>query len=290
MAALATTLPCLIWQNHNHKQPSQSQADTGFQAWKAGLEVGMWNSIGYVAQAVGLETTLASKSAFLCSMAVVVVPLLDSLLLQKPSKPKEMLGLVMAILGVALLELTDSSSDALALTKGDWASMVQPLAFGIGFWRMEAAMHRFPQYAHTTTAAQLQAVFLGSLAYFGWVDATHMDWSNVGMWLHDPMIWCSLAWTGCVTTALTIYMETCALETLSAAETTLIFSTEPVSGSAFAAMVMGERFGSSAMMGSFLILMGCLVSNLGWNGIKKFWKEEERDDSATNLAAAESSP
>jgi drug/metabolite transporter (DMT)-like permease len=90
-----------------------------------------------------------------------------------------------------------------------------------------------------------------------------MDWGAVQEWLQDPMIWFALFWTGVITTAMTVYMETLALKTLSAAETTLIFSSEPVSGAAFAAVVMGERFGPSAIVGSLLILSGCLFSNLG---------------------------
>jgi drug/metabolite transporter (DMT)-like permease len=63
-------------------------------------------------------------------------------------------------------------------------------------------------------------------------------------------------------------METLALKTLSAADTTLIFSTEPLWGAAFASVVMGEHFGPTAIAGGALILAGCLVSNLGIDGIR----------------------
>ena len=38
-----------------------------------GAEVGLWNSIGFYGKAMGLQTTPASKSSFICSLAVVVV-------------------------------------------------------------------------------------------------------------------------------------------------------------------------------------------------------------------------
>ena len=69
--------------------------------------------------------------------------------------------------------------------------------------------------------------------------------------LSNPTILLELFWTGVITTALTVYMETCALKTLSAAETTLIFSTEPLWGTAFAAAVMGEQLGMNAAVGAF---------------------------------------
>jgi hypothetical protein len=48
----------LVLMVTGHNKPAQQAA---LAAALAGFEVGMWNSVGYVAQAVGLETTAASK-------------------------------------------------------------------------------------------------------------------------------------------------------------------------------------------------------------------------------------
>ena len=57
-------------------------------------------------------------------------------------------------------------------------------------------------------------------------------------------------------------METLALKTLSAAGTTLIFSTEPLFGAAFAAIVAHECFGLHDAIGAVFIIAGCLVSGM----------------------------
>ena len=276
MAALATS-PWLLWNDNDQNDHSSNDHAAG--AIAAGLEVGLWNAVGYVAQAVGLETTLASKSAFLCSLAVVVVPVLDMCLAkgkeqQQQQRPCQVVGIVLAIMGVALLELggavgQSSSANVLALSSGDLASLLQPLAFGVGFWRMEQAMRKFPNQAHKSTAAQLLAVFAGSALYMA-VAEPAAEWSQLAEWCHDPMIWASLLWTGVISTALTVYMETVALKTLSAAETTLIFSSEPVWGSAVAALLLGERFGMDAVMGALLILTGCIVSTSADSLVESF--------------------
>lgn len=49
------------------------------------MQVGLLNAIGYWAQSQSLMTTTASKSAFICSLAVVFVPVLDALLGAKDS-------------------------------------------------------------------------------------------------------------------------------------------------------------------------------------------------------------
>ena len=232
-----------------------------------GFEVGMWNSIGYVTQAVGLETTEASKSAFICSLAVVVVPLLD-FLTGKRLASRQWVGVILAVLGVAFLELGGETSLS-SLSSGDILSLVQPLVFGIGFWRMERAMHNHPDGAARLTAAQLFAVFLASAGYCVLsIDSTELVNEPWMLWFSDPSLLFSLFWTGVVTTALTIYMETLALKTLSAADTTLIFSTEPVFGAAFASAVMGEQLGMGAGLGAFLIITACIYGNLGMKGIQ----------------------
>lgn len=169
----------------------------------------------------------------------------------------------MAVLGVGFLELGGGGGVS-AIGSGDIVSLVQPLAFGIGFWRMEAGMRRFPEEATRITAAQISAVFVASSIYTFFVSGEPLPViSQIEGWLTDPMIFGALFWTGCITTALTVYMETLALKTLSAAETTMIFSTEPLWGAAFASLVVGEHLGLGAGMGAALILSGCIFSNMG---------------------------
>mmetsp|Transcript_26904 Transcript_26904/g.58830 ORF Transcript_26904/g.58830 Transcript_26904/m.58830 type:complete len:328 (-) Transcript_26904:168-1151(-) len=239
--------------------------DTRLPAIIAGLEVGAYNSVGYISQAIGLETTDASKSAFICSLAVVIVPILD-FLAGKKLLPREIVGAAMAVAGVGFLELGGGGGGGGAvqsISTGELITLMQPLAFGMAFWRMEHACERFPEEAKRLTAAQIFAVFVSSAAYTHFFSGDHSSLTQIVDWVSDPMILGAIFWTGCITTALTLYMETLALKTLSAAETTMIFSTEPLWGTAFASAVVGEQLGLGAGVGAALILGGCLFSNMG---------------------------
>ena len=138
--------------------------------------------------------------------------------------------------GVALLESSGSvggfPTAGEGLTAGDLATLFQPVAFGVGFWRMEGAMRRHPDSALKLTATQLLAVFLVSAAYasLGLGGVAPPSASDIIAWASDPTILSALAWTGVVTTAFTVWLETLALGRLSAAEATVLFSTEPVWG------------------------------------------------------------
>ena len=261
-----------------------------------GAEVGLWNSIGYLSQAQGLETTPAGTSAFICSLAVVVVPILDFFIGKKISS-REAFGAMLAVVGVGFLELdgfmqqagvvgtlADTNLVGLAslgasagagdglnihLSHGDMLSLVQPFAFGLGFWRIEHYMRKFPTEAMRITASQLSTIALASIA--GFLVTSNADLPDVSQfmeWMATPVIVGALCWTGLITTALTVYMETLALKTLSAAETTMLFSTEPLFGGVCAATVLGEQFGVGGLIGGALVLAGCLASNIDMSSIE----------------------
>ena len=44
------------------------------------VQIGLLNAVGYWAQSESLMTTTASKSAFICSLSVIFVPLMDAVL------------------------------------------------------------------------------------------------------------------------------------------------------------------------------------------------------------------
>ena len=53
------------------------------------------------------------------------------------------------------------------------------------------------------------------------------------------------------------------MKTLTSAETTVIFSTEPLWGTAFAAYAFNEAVGANTFIGAFFILVACIWSSVG---------------------------
>jgi drug/metabolite transporter (DMT)-like permease len=203
-------------------------------------------------------------------MACLTVPILDYIWGKKLLR-RQVIGALLAAFGVFALEI---GGEQTSITNGDILSLVQPVVFGLGFWRLEAAMEKYPTEAGRLAASQLLTVFLVSLSYLACPDNLPLLGSAMGacsvmptgaeiiLWLSNPHIVGMFVWTGIVTTAFTIYMETLALKTLTAAETTLIFSTEPLFGAAFAAVVANEVFGLPDAVGAAFIILGCVVSGM----------------------------
>lgn len=77
------------------------------QRWdvtRAGLECGLWITLGYAAQALALATIDSGKCAFICSLTVVFVPVVSAIVYGKPIKPTNILAAAVALAGVGVLE------------------------------------------------------------------------------------------------------------------------------------------------------------------------------------------
>jgi len=72
-----------------------------------GVELGLWVSMAYLAQAVGLLTADAGRSSFISALTVIIVPFLDGLFgAEVPAHT--WFGAFLSLLGVAMLELSGS--------------------------------------------------------------------------------------------------------------------------------------------------------------------------------------
>eukprot|EP01041_Mallomonas_annulata_P010166 gene10166-21192_t len=243
-----------------------------------GFEVGFYSFIGYYAQSLALQTTPASTAAFICSLVVVVVPILDILFEKSTSTEKTpqmklftILPALLAASGVGFLELGGEAIPGI----GDLLALGQPIFFGLAFWRTEKLTRNFPDPVDTRifTGGVMMCVAICSLiwAYFdyimpmlpeGKIYVIEAMYSHISA-LSDWKILAAIMWTGIVTTALTNYGENMAMVRLTAAESTVIYSTEPLWGTAFAALTLGEHIGWNTLIGAVLVLTACLWSSLG---------------------------
>lgn len=243
-----------------------------------GVEVGLYSSIGYYAQAESLHTSPASVAAFICSLSVIVVPILDMVFPQHMEGAEgdgrggfnAVFPALVATLGVAFLEFGGNTVPG----TGDLWGFLQPLMFGLSFWRIEAFMAESrPGEPQAFTGAMMLTVALSSLLWtsVAFLNPAYQEGGMPGLetslmeQVHvltsDWHVLAAVLWTGFVTTALTSYGENFAMKSLSSAETTVIFSTEPLWGTAFAALFFGENIGPETFVGAFFIIVACLWSS-----------------------------
>ncbi|KAG2606077.1 hypothetical protein PVAP13_4NG158500 [Panicum virgatum] len=96
-----------------------------------GVELGLWVSMAYLAQAVGLLTADAGRSSFISALTVIIVPFLDGLFgAEVPAYT--WFGAFLSLLGVAMLELSGSPPCV-----GDLLNLLSAFSFAIHMLRTE---------------------------------------------------------------------------------------------------------------------------------------------------------
>lgn len=217
---------------------------------RAGLELGFWLWLGYATQAHGLQFTTASRSAFITSVSVVLVPVLAALAGRHVRRTAFASALV-AVLGVGLLSFDGAPPNA-----GDLWTLVTAGSYAVFVLRLEA--HAAREHALPLAAAQLWGVVPFAAAMVA-VDVVVLGAeTGLGSRVGLP----GVLYLALVATALTTWLQTEGQRRVAAPEAGVLYSMEPVWAALFAALVLGERLGPSGWVGAAAIVGAVLLSQV----------------------------
>ena len=265
-----------------------------------GLECGLWLALGYGAQALALQSCPSTVVAFLASLQVVFVPLL-LVAFGGEFTQRLGVAAALCVGGVAFLELgSDPQSLAdgsthFALSDGLGAppprrppppprrpprpaltpplpllpagpaqllAMLQPIGFGTSYIRIERLMEKYPDKGLQLSSLQLISNAAAACAWLAFTAATVPDaLGDAAAALSQPPVAAGVLYTGLVSTALAVLLQTRALGKIPATDSSVIVATEPLWAAGFAALLLGENLPDEAKLGGALILLGCLAND-----------------------------
>lgn len=218
-------------------------------AWlKDGAWLGVWLTLGYLTQVIGLLTVTASRSAFITSTYVVFTPFVAWIVLRSRPALGEFLAVAIVFVG-----LSRFSNDArLSLGPGELWTLGCALSFAIQMVVTHVVAKRHDPVA-------LSVVQMAVAAVVGWIlvaarGGFRPAWSDVP--------WGVLLYLAAIATALVIALQTWALPRTSSVKAALLFSTEPIFAAAFAMAFFGERMSGREYGGAALVMAGVLWSEL----------------------------
>lgn len=216
---------------------------------RAGLLAGACLFTGYVLQTFGLKYTTASKTGFITGLYIPLVPLFGSLVYKKAPRLAEILGVLAAFTGMALMTV---QRDLLEINSGDL--LVAGCAVAYAFHIL--VLGKFAGSADTgvLTVTQIATGMLIGSATCWWAEPPHIKWSTA--------VWVALGVTSLLATALAFSVQTWAQQYSSPTRTALIFSMEPVFAWATSYLVAGEVLSRRGTVGAALILAGILLVEL----------------------------
>jgi len=202
--------------------------------------------LGFVAQNIGLAYTTASKSAFITSMMVIFVPLLQFVIERRAPVTGNIIGVLVVTSGLWFLTAPTGS----AFNLGDALTLVCAILFAVYIVYLDVV-------AKQMSALQLTALQMVSMTAY----------ASVATWLFEtPVVvyaWRTvfiMLYLSVLATVVTTYVQTRFQKDTTPTRAAVIFTIEPVVASVAAFVFLGENLGPLGILGGGMIIAGVLVS------------------------------
>ena len=215
-----------------------------------GIICGFFLFMGYSFQNFGLMNTTVSKSAFITSVSVLLVPILLITFNLQQVKWKIWIAVIMATLGLYLLILPGEGE----LNLGDILTAGCALSF---------ALHIIAQDIYIKKEVRLLHFFcvqLGFVTLISFINAIIFEPSAI-IW--SNRLFAAIMITGVLATFFAFLLMIWAQKILNPSETAIIFSVEPVAAALFATAFGGEVLGLFGWIGGGLICLAVVYGELG---------------------------
>lgn len=227
-----------------------------------GAAIGLLLFAGFTLQTYGLLWTTPSRSAFLTGLSVVLVPIVG-LAFGRRLRPWPTAGSICAALGLYMLyrpsgNAGDASTTAAAVPfgLGDALTLACAVVFAVWVLVVERVVRRHP--VRELAVLQFGVVSLLSLPSFLFDVPTAEEFSGFAL--------VAILVMGVLATAGAFLCQLYAQQHLTAVETGVILTLEPVVAAAFSVLLGVESWTASLTWGGALVLAAMLLSELGGGG------------------------
>jgi drug/metabolite transporter (DMT)-like permease len=217
----------------------------GRSGFAAGAVLGGLLGLGIGLQTAGLERTTVSSTGFITGLYVVLTPLFGLLLFRTTVGLEVWAGVVLSVVGLALLSGVDVGSPG-----GDLLVLAAAAAQALQILMVERFATRYDAIA--LTLVQMGACFAGFLALALALGQLELP--------HGRTVWGALIVTGVFASALAYLIQVWAQRRMSAARIAIVFSLETVFAGIFGYWLADDRLGWLGWGGCAVILAGIVVA------------------------------
>ncbi|MCS7182122.1 MAG: DMT family transporter [Thermoanaerobaculum sp.] len=207
----------------------------------ASLGCGLALFAGYALQTAGLSQTLPSRSAFITSFSVILVPLLEWLVKGRPPRGRVWVAAVLALVGLFLLLQPEQAP----LTLGDGLTFACAVAFAAHVLTLERAVQRQHPTAVNTVQMAVVALLSPTLIL---AEPARVQW--------NPELILALLITGILASALAFGAMARVLLVLKAGETGVVLAFEPVAATLVSVALGYETVTFPVVVGGLLVVTG----------------------------------
>jgi drug/metabolite transporter (DMT)-like permease len=227
-----------LWPIARRRRPTPHLLRDGTMAGGALL-------LGYVLQTTGLQYTSSATSAFITYLLVVFVPVIAFVLLGRRPHPVTIVGIVVAVVGLALLTDPGGGGAEAGFGKGELLTLGCAVAFAAHVVILGETAHRHDpirlatvQVAVVGAGCVIPGIFLGGYRFPG------------------PALAAAVA-TALVATALAFVLQVFGQRTVPPARAAVLLLVEPVFAAVLATLT-GHPLSALQLAGAALILLAVL--------------------------------
>lgn len=215
--------------------------------WK-GTILGTFLFLGFVLQTVGLQYTTPSKNAFLTAVNVVIVPIIAYLLYKRRIDRYEMVGSVIAIVGICLLSMQSS----MTVNIGDVLSLACAVAFAFELFYTNAFVKKEDPIL-LTIVQFITASLLSVVAV--------IIKGDIPKSLESKGVY-SILYLAVFSTTIAYLFQNKAQKYTTATKAAIILSTESFFGMLLSVLFLHEVLTGRMVAGAVLIMIAILIAEL----------------------------
>ncbi len=202
---------------------------------------------GFIFQTLGLRGTTSSRSAFISSLVVLLVPALGYVLFHRRPGFRTLVGVILATIGLGMLTL---NTIPMNLTSGDLLTGICAAVFALHILFVG-------RYLPDSDFRQLAIVQMAGSALLCTLFLMLLETPFL---VADVYFYSYLLITGVLATGFAFYMQINAQRDTTPNRTALIFSLEPFFAALAVNLVLGESITRKGWIGGTFIVCGILIS------------------------------
>lgn len=211
-----------------------------------GLSVSSW------AQFFGTALSSAHAGALITSSAPAFMVVFGAWLLAERVTRSKLAALAVATLGVVIVVGPGDVGTGRNAVLGDLLLVGAGLTWALYSVLIRQLTARLPNLTVTAVVTVMGAL-LG-------IPLGVPDVLRTG--LHGPAVWLSILYIGFISTALAYYLWNKGLELLDAGSASIFFFAQPVTGTLFSWLLLGERLTPGFFVGGALVMLGVAIASV----------------------------
>lgn len=217
----------------------------------AGVELGLWKTLGTTTNIWGLSQTSSDHGAFLIQLTTLIVPTVQGLSgVPIPNRIWSAIGLALG--GVFVFTQDPNQSDCATL-QGDLLCVLAAIFYATYDLRLFKWGKIVPTNELISTKMVTQSLLSLGLLFLSGRDRTLDFISNAS--LHDLLlVGIVTLWSGLAVNCLAPYLQVSGQQAVGPSRAQIIYASQPLWAAIMSFFLLGEQFGTSGLVGSSAFL------------------------------------